>query len=486
MIAIQRFAACLALALGLPWASAQGDASDAAGAADVTDATGAADVTDATDAATRSFHLYATDGYHRTADGATLYIWGYSSEAVPGTATLPAPTIEVDEGDLVEVTLTNLGPARAGVHHFPHTIHLHGLDVDQANDGVPDTGAAARVGESVTYRFRATHAGTYWYHCHVDTVEHLTMGMYGALVVHPADGPGRAWTGGPAYDRTYTLLLSENDPQWGNAIGENRTPDRSLFDPRYFFINGRSFPETMDHADTHLMGHLGDRLLVRLINAGYGWRSMHMHGFHFEVVATDGRPLAQPYLKDTLSIGPGERYDLLVTLDQLGSYPFHSHVILDNLNDGDYPGGIHTMVTVVPPGASLDPSDHADHGHAPAPSPPAAAAPARSGALGGFPTRRPAVEQARPVDDPHAAPGASDVVVELRGDRFRPEHLTVSVGTVVTWVNADPRTHTVVASGFASPDIRRNQVWSHTFAEPGAYVYECVNHRGMTGVVTVR
>ena len=98
---------------------------------------------------------------------------------------------------LVEIHLTNLGPAEPGVHPFPHTVHLHGLDVDQASDGVPETGAVARVGETITYRFVATHAGTYWYHCHVDTVEHLTMGMYGALIVHPADGPGRAWTDGP-------------------------------------------------------------------------------------------------------------------------------------------------------------------------------------------------------------------------------------------------------------------------------------------------
>jgi len=205
------------------------------------------------------FHLYATDGYHRTADGATLYIWGYSLEDVPGTATLPAPTIEVNEGDHVEIVLTNIGPSRPGVQRA-HTVHLPDLDADQANDGVPETGPSARVGESITYRFTATHAGTYWYHCHVETVEHLTMGMYGALVVHPADGPGRAWTDGPSYDRAYTLLLSESDPAWSAAVGESRHVERTRFDPRYFFINGRSFPDNMAASDTHGMGHLGERV----------------------------------------------------------------------------------------------------------------------------------------------------------------------------------------------------------------------------------
>jgi manganese oxidase len=447
-------------------------------------------------------HLYATDGVHATADGREIYVWGYSLEPVRGSATLPGPTVEVREGDLVEIHLTNLGAAQPGVHPFPHTVHLHGLDVDQANDGVPETGRVARVGETVTYRFVARHAGTYWYHCHVDTVEHLTMGMYGALIVHPTEGPGRAWTDGPRYDRAYTLLLSEVDPAWAEAIRSDRTPERTRFEPRYFFINGRSFPDTLDHPDTHLVGHLGERVLVRLINAGYGWRSMHMHGFHFEVVATDGRPLAHPYLKDTISVAPGERYDLLVTLDQVGAYPFHSHVVLDNLNDGDYPGGIHTMVTVAPPGVSLEDALHGAHGHGAAarevgePAAPADPADASSPAeeprrpnpvtFGGFPIRRPVAPPAVAAASASVAVPEDGVVIELRGDRFRPEHRVVAVGSTVTWVNHDPRTHTLDAPAFGTVDLRRHESWSHTFTEPGTYPYTCVNHRGMSGVITVR
>src|SRR5690606_21334631 len=123
--------------------------------------------------AVKEFHLYATDGEHRTAEGNSIYIWGYTLSPVQGTATLPGPPIEVNEGDRVRSTLTNLGPSREAVQEFPHTVHLHGLDVSQANDGVPETSGSVRVGESLAYEFVATDAGTYWYHCHVDTVEHL-------------------------------------------------------------------------------------------------------------------------------------------------------------------------------------------------------------------------------------------------------------------------------------------------------------------------
>jgi len=42
--------------------------------------------------------------------------------------------------------------------------------------------------------------------------------------------------------------------------------------------------------------------------------TFHMHGHHFQVIASDGRPLSVPMEKDTINIGPGERYDILRAL----------------------------------------------------------------------------------------------------------------------------------------------------------------------------
>ncbi|MFC5531193.1 multicopper oxidase domain-containing protein [Cohnella yongneupensis] len=296
----------------------------------------------------KSFHLYATDGYLTLPGGESVYVWGYSLNNEQGTAVYPAPTLEVNEGDQVEVTLTNIGPAKTGIKRLAHTIHFHGLDVDQANDGVPETSQALLVGDSFTYRFTATHAGTYFYHCHVDTVEHLQMGMHGAFIVNAKDGVKTAWTGGPAYDKEYVMELNEIDPVWHKAVENGEPYDRTIFHPTYFTINGKAFPDTGGDPTTEITGDVGDHILVRLINAGYQPHSMHLHGHHFEVIASDGRPLEQRLDKDTIEIAPGERYDLLITFTQSGTYPFHSHTITDNMNNGVYPGGIHTMVDIAP------------------------------------------------------------------------------------------------------------------------------------------
>ena len=63
------------------------------------------------------------------ADGQTLRTWTFGN-GFNDDRTVPSPVIEAIEGQLVEVTLDSM---------LPHSIHFHGLDVDQANDGVPNT-----------------------------------------------------------------------------------------------------------------------------------------------------------------------------------------------------------------------------------------------------------------------------------------------------------------------------------------------------------
>ncbi|WEK54120.1 MAG: stalk domain-containing protein [Candidatus Cohnella colombiensis] len=294
----------------------------------------------------KKFQLYATDGYMTLPDGKQLYIWGYSLKDEPGSATVPAPTLEVNEGDRVEITLTNIGPKKTGIKQLAHTIHFHGLDTDQLNDGVPHTSVAIQVGESFNYQFIAKKAGTYFYHCHVDTIEHLQMGMYGAFIVKAKNGINQAWTGGPSYDKDYVFLLNEIDPLWHQAVEEGKSYDRTDFHPRYWTINGKAYPDTEKDPTSFIEGKVGETVLIRIINSGYESHSFHMHGYHFQVIASDGRPLPEPLTKDTVLIGPGERYDLLVTFDQSGMFPFHSHNIVDNTNNGTYPGGLHTMIDV--------------------------------------------------------------------------------------------------------------------------------------------
>jgi FtsP/CotA-like multicopper oxidase with cupredoxin domain len=90
----------------------------------------------------------------------------------------PGPEIRARKGQLVQVTLVN-DNVPDGV-----TLHWHGMDVPNAEDGVAGiTQDAVRPGGTYVYRFVAQDAGTYWYHSHQVSHEQVRLGLFGAIVV---------------------------------------------------------------------------------------------------------------------------------------------------------------------------------------------------------------------------------------------------------------------------------------------------------------
>src|SRR4029453_17650754 len=61
------------------------------------------------------------------------------------------------------------------------------------------------------------------------------------------------------------------------------------------------------------------------------------------VVAKDGFPLDHPYVADTVSVAPGERYSVLVHLNRPGTWVWHCHI----LNHVERDTGMFGMVTAV-------------------------------------------------------------------------------------------------------------------------------------------
>jgi FtsP/CotA-like multicopper oxidase with cupredoxin domain len=295
-----------------------------------------------------------------------------------GNAQFPAPLIYAAVGDVVEIRLKNLGTTNPTAPNDPHSIHLHGLDVDAANDGVPETSVGAipansddpGAGNVIVYMFSPKYAGTTMYHCHQEASIHVQMGMYGALVVYSSQdkwNPNSAYyKGGPGsgfggtlfnwkYDKDYVLLESEIGA--AQHVSEESSGDYNPvnYHPQYWFLNGLSFPNTIhvglpeltpgtgwtDWIAAHpgydplitgsvsarsSAGTRGQRVLIRMINMGYETQPMHMHGYHGKVIGSDQRawswssPAQQPFgiglEKNTLLIGSGETYEWLVDFGQ--------------------------------------------------------------------------------------------------------------------------------------------------------------------------
>lgn len=249
---------------------------------------------------------------------------------------LPSAHIEPIEGAITRIEFVNQSP-------MPHTIHLHGLDVNQANDGVPQTSAVVPALGSFTYEFVAPHAGTYHYHCHVDTVVHYHNGMGGAVVVRPPDGAtDRAWDGGPTFDDEVLWHLQTFDMAWKNLIASS--PLTARHRPGIFLLNGRETADATADPFTRLDLAVGQTAYIRLLNHSYQWARVSLGGLPFQVVATDGRPMLQVPTTDSWELGPGERYDLLLDT----TAPTTVAATVDYLDDytGNVLGSVATEINV--------------------------------------------------------------------------------------------------------------------------------------------
>lgn len=280
--------AALALALGVPLAQAQ----------------------------PRKFDLTVEEVTLHVAPGFEYKVWAYNGQ-------VPGPLIRVNEGDTVEVSLTNNSTNS-------HTIHWHGMYQTNSwrSDGVPDiTQQAVEPGESFTYRFVADKTGTLWYHCHVNVPEHVGLrGMWGPLIVDPREPE--------PIERQVTkeavLMFSGWNPEVAGKYGDGGAPGEPI---RYFSINGKAFPDTQP-----LRVKKGDVLRLRLIAATVDV-AFHLHGHDVIVTHKDGLPVQQPYPVDVLHISPGERYDVIAHMNNPGRWIAHDHIEHHVSNNGKAPGG---------------------------------------------------------------------------------------------------------------------------------------------------
>jgi FtsP/CotA-like multicopper oxidase with cupredoxin domain len=434
----------------------------------------------------REFTLVAEPVKWEIQPGLVVDGWGYNGQ-------IPGPTLRVTEGDLVRVHLINHLPAAT-------TIHWHGIDVPTDMDGVPGLSQdAVDPGADFWYQFYATNPGTRWYHSHTDTDGQLQLGLYGAFIIDPAAGER------VHYDREFTYILGERALDFTPAVamGDADILHRDAGNGRggllqydLFMMNGKagSAIDPMDIAP-------GQRIRIRLINAGNLVHAMHLHGQSFKVIAVDGNavPPAVQLVQDTVTIAPGERFDLEVNGTNPGVWLFHCHINNHAANgmstvlqydgyqpfDADAVHAAHGSSAPLPTGAS---NSEGSQVRSPidttAPATPTPAAPSSAQPPSATTTATGATASA--ANTSPAAGGSQIVMVD---NHYAPAKITVTAGTTVTWMNNGTNLHTTTSLDglWDSGTTEHGQTFSFTFDKPGTYRFYCRQHvlQGMSGTITV-
>ena len=309
---------------------------------------------------TRKVH---TSGKLRMHDGQIIDHWGFEDDA--GIRDFPSTPIVLSGGDLLQCELESSSRQ--------HTIHWHGIEPDPLNDGVGHT--SFEVGSRYTYQWRAhpANAGTYFYHCHVNTVLHVQMGMFGPLVIYPTgtrpeDEFKRPFAEAPqewAFNQEYVWPIYAVDPRWheldhaagvcGEDVGLND------FRPEYFVLGRWSqdpagppiegdapgdpaIVADEDNGERHrqpiaVRASVGDSVFIRMVDATYFPVEVDFGELNSQIqlIEADGRPLhdgidftgrgvgvrvvSLPWDRTDMRFAPAERLGVLFKPTRPGVFP---------------------------------------------------------------------------------------------------------------------------------------------------------------------
>ncbi|MCC6573502.1 MAG: copper oxidase [Planctomycetes bacterium] len=262
--------------------------------------------------------------------------WGYNGS-------VPGPTIEATQGDTIRVILKNELPE-------PTSIHWHGIELPNEMDGAAEvTEPPTPPGGTRTYQFKLHQNGTFLYHSHFNVMKQEALGLGGILVIHPPEEKQKP-------DVDVSILLQ----QWQLLPG-NPNPDVVGMDWNWFTFNGRAAPDIPP-----LVVKQGQRVRIRLGNLSMDSHPIHLHGYSFKVVGTEGGPIPESaqWPAATVDVPPGSTRDFEFVAWNAGHWMIHCHKVHHMMNShaqipvGMMPHGGMVMLLHVEPADEKAPWRH--------------------------------------------------------------------------------------------------------------------------------
>lgn len=289
-------------------------------------------------AATISRTFYITEGFITFITGEDVYHRGFSSSST--SLDVPGESFVVQEGDTVRITIVN-------TLNSSHSFVI---------DGLVDSGTIG-PGQTKTISFTANKVGSFLYYDKRNAPYNRLTGLHGAMAVMPAGSGNRLYPGSPTFVQQHFWLFNDIDPVWNNRVGQGGTPN-TRYIPRYFTLNGLGGRppgapgahdpnvDALTDPRSALHGHIGDRTLVRMFNAGMADQSVHAHANHMEWLTQNGQIRQDVWKKDCIYLeGRMGSIDAIFPFEvppdsfppvTVGAYPMHLHTEMSQTAGGGY------------------------------------------------------------------------------------------------------------------------------------------------------
>jgi FtsP/CotA-like multicopper oxidase with cupredoxin domain len=215
---------------------------------------------------------------------------------------IPGPTLKAPQGATITVNATNRGDIDA-------TVHWHGLRLENRYDGTHDTQAPIPVGESFTYEVHLPDPGAYWYHPHIREDYGQELGLYGNILVTPAE-PGY-W---PPVNRELLLTLDDILIEEGRVAAFSESETTHVAMGRFgnvMLVSGE--------ADLALQAKRGEVVRFYFTNtANTRVFNVAVPGAHMKLVGGDSGHYEHEELVDEVLLAPSERVVVDVHFGEAG------------------------------------------------------------------------------------------------------------------------------------------------------------------------
>jgi FtsP/CotA-like multicopper oxidase with cupredoxin domain len=215
---------------------------------------------------------------------------------------IPGPVLRVPEGSEIACEVENQGDMEA-------TVHWHGLRLENRYDGTHETQAPIRVGERFTARVEFPDPGVYWYHPHIREDYGQEMGLYGNVLVEPADPD--YW---PPANRDVVLTLDDLLLEDGKVAPFSRSETTHVAMGRFgdvLLINGET--------ELSLDAKLGEVVRFYLTNtANTRTFKVAVPGARMKLVGGDSGHVEHEEFVEDVVLAPSERVVVDILFDQAG------------------------------------------------------------------------------------------------------------------------------------------------------------------------
>ena len=243
---------------------------------------------------------------------------------------IPGPTLKVKEGSEVVVNVENQGDMEG-------TVHWHGLRLENRYDGTHETQQPMAVGETFSARVTFPDPGLYWYHPHIREDYGQEMGLYGNVLVDPADPD--YW---PPVNREVILTLDDILLQDGKVAPFSRSETTHAAMGRFgdvLLVSGE--------ADLSLPANVGEVVRFYLTNtANTRVFKVALPGARIKLVGGDSGHVEHEQFVDDVVLAPSERVVVDVLFDQPGELALEHHT----------PGRVYSLAAISVSEDRADPS----------------------------------------------------------------------------------------------------------------------------------